>query len=105
MRIRDWSSDVCSSDRYDAEFDWIGDRNPKPEGVGFYYLDHLTHNVYRGNMDQWWDFYRDLFGFKQIHFIDIDGRITGLVSRAKLARASCRARVCQYVEITGVALS
>jgi 4-hydroxyphenylpyruvate dioxygenase len=33
-------------------------------------------------MDKWWDFYRDLFGFKQIHFFDIDGRITGLVSRA-----------------------
>jgi 4-hydroxyphenylpyruvate dioxygenase len=45
-------------------------------------LDHLTHNVYRGNMDKWWAFYRDLFGFKQIHFFDIDGRITGLVSRA-----------------------
>ncbi|RWM06446.1 MAG: 4-hydroxyphenylpyruvate dioxygenase [Mesorhizobium sp.] len=67
---------------YDAEFEWLGERNPKPEGVGFYYLDHLTHNVYRGNMDKWWDFYRDLFGFKQIHFFDIDGRITGLVSRA-----------------------
>ncbi|WP_412777219.1 4-hydroxyphenylpyruvate dioxygenase [Thalassospira lucentensis] len=67
---------------YDAEFDWIGDRDPKPEGVGFYYLDHLTHNVYRGNMDKWWDFYRDLFGFTQIHFFDIAGKITGLVSRA-----------------------
>ena len=67
---------------YDAEFDWLEARNPKPDGVGFYYLDHLTHNVYRGNMDKWWDFYRDLFGFKQIHYFDIDGRITGLVSRA-----------------------
>jgi 4-hydroxyphenylpyruvate dioxygenase len=67
---------------YDAGFDWLGARDPKPEGVGFYYLDHLTHNVYRGNMDKWWDFYRDLFGFRQIHFFDIDGRITGLVSRA-----------------------
>jgi 4-hydroxyphenylpyruvate dioxygenase len=67
---------------YDAEFDWLGERDPKPEGVGFYYLDHLTHNVYRGNMDKWWDFYRDLFGFTQIHFFDIAGKITGLVSRA-----------------------
>ena len=67
---------------YSAEFDWLNGANPKPEGVGFYYLDHLTHNVYRGNMDKWWDFYRNLFGFKQIHFFDIDGRITGLVSRA-----------------------
>ena len=30
---------------------------------------------FRGNMDTWWDFYRDMFGFKQIHFFDIDGRI------------------------------
>ncbi|MCB1429450.1 MAG: 4-hydroxyphenylpyruvate dioxygenase, partial [Nitratireductor sp.] len=39
---------------YDGEFDWLGERDPKPQGVGFYYLDHLTHNVYRGNMDKWW---------------------------------------------------
>ncbi|EJT06015.1 4-hydroxyphenylpyruvate dioxygenase [Rhizobium sp. CCGE 510] len=67
---------------YDAEFDWLAERNPQPEGIGFYYLDHLTHNVFRGNMDKWWAFYRNLFNFKQIHFFDIDGRITGLVSRA-----------------------
>ena len=67
---------------YDAEFEWLGEKNPKPEGVGFYYLDHLTHNVFRGNMDKWWAFYRELFGFKQIHFFNIDGRITGLMSRA-----------------------
>jgi len=67
---------------YDAEFDWIGARNPSPRGIGFYYLDHLTHNVYRGNMDRWWHFYRDLFGFTQIHFFDIEGKMTGLISRA-----------------------
>ncbi|NMG40967.1 4-hydroxyphenylpyruvate dioxygenase [Chelativorans sp. ZYF759] len=67
---------------YEDEFEWLGEADPKPEGVGFYFLDHLTHNVYRGNMDKWWDFYRDMFGFKQIHFFDIDGRITGLMSRA-----------------------
>jgi 4-hydroxyphenylpyruvate dioxygenase len=67
---------------YDDEFEWLGEHDPKPQGVGFYYLDHLTHNVYRGNMDKWWAFYRELFGFKQIHYFDIDGRITGLVSRA-----------------------
>jgi 4-hydroxyphenylpyruvate dioxygenase len=33
-------------------------------------------------MDKWWAFYRELFGFTQIHYFDIDGRITGLVSRA-----------------------
>ncbi|WP_349364420.1 MAG: 4-hydroxyphenylpyruvate dioxygenase [Roseitalea porphyridii] len=67
---------------YDAEFEWLGERDPHPEGIGFYYLDHLTHNVYRGNMDKWWAFYRDLFGFTQIHFFDIEGKMTGLISRA-----------------------
>ena len=67
---------------YDAEFEWLGEHDHRPEGVGFYYLDHLTHNVYRGNMDKWWDFYREIFNFSQIHYFDIDGRITGLVSRA-----------------------
>jgi len=67
---------------YEAEFEWLGVKNPKPQGVGFYYLDHLTHNVYRGQMDKWWAFYRELFNFKQIHFFNIDGRITGLMSRA-----------------------
>jgi 4-hydroxyphenylpyruvate dioxygenase-like putative hemolysin len=55
---------------------------PSRRASGFYYLDHLTHNVIRGNMDKWWDFYRNLFNFKQIHFFDIEGKLTGLVSRA-----------------------
>jgi 4-hydroxyphenylpyruvate dioxygenase len=67
---------------YDAEFDWIGARDPKPRGVGFYYLDHLTHNVKRGNMDKWFSFYVDLFNFHQIRFFDIEGKLTGLFSRA-----------------------
>ena len=54
----------------------------KPKGVGFYYLDHLTHNVHKGNMDTWFDFYGKIFGFKQIRFFDIEGKFTGLFSRA-----------------------
>ncbi|MCA3443678.1 MAG: hypothetical protein INF52_09970, partial [Rhodobacter sp.] len=34
---------------YDTEFEWLA--APKLAGVGFHYLDHLTHNVHRGNMD------------------------------------------------------
>ena len=71
-----------SGSAYDDEFEWLGERDPKPKGVGFYYLDHLTHNVHRGNMDKWWGFYRDVFGFGQIRFFDIAGKITGLISRA-----------------------
>jgi 4-hydroxyphenylpyruvate dioxygenase len=65
---------------YDADFDWLA--APRPAGVGFHYLDHLTHNVHRGNMDTWFDFYSRLFGFRQIRFFDIEGRYTGLYSRA-----------------------
>jgi 4-hydroxyphenylpyruvate dioxygenase len=67
---------------YDAEYDWLGEADPKPEGVGFYYLDHLTHNVKRGNMDTWFRFYADIFNFKEIRFFDIKGKMTGLFSRA-----------------------
>ncbi len=65
---------------YNTEFDWLTTANP--EGVGFYYLDHLTHNVFKGNMDVWFRFYGDLFNFHQIRFFDIEGKYTGLYSRA-----------------------
>lgn len=67
---------------YDVDFEWLGERDPKPEGAGLYYIDHLTHNVHRGRMDHWTDFYKKLFNFKQIRFFDIEGRHTGLFSRA-----------------------
>ncbi len=67
---------------YAAEFEWLGEADPRPKGVGFYYLDHLTHNVRRGNMDTWFDFYAKIFNFKQIRFFNIEGKLTGLFSRA-----------------------
>ena len=63
-----------------------------PPGVGFYYLDHLTHNVHRGNMDTWFAFYGDIFNFRQIRFFDIAGKFTGLHSRA-LTSACGRIRI------------
>jgi 4-hydroxyphenylpyruvate dioxygenase len=65
---------------YNAEFDWIAPAHP--QGVGFHYLDHLTHNVHRGNMDLWFRFYERTFGFREIRFFDIQGKHTGLHSRA-----------------------
>ncbi|MCV2881449.1 4-hydroxyphenylpyruvate dioxygenase [Actibacterium sp. XHP0104] len=65
---------------YNAEFDWIAPANPP--GVGFYYLDHLTHNVHQGNMDKWFRFYGEIFNFHEIRFFDIEGKYTGLYSRA-----------------------
>lgn len=65
---------------YNDEYDWI--QQSKPAGVGFYYLDHLTHNVHKGNMDKWFRFYEELFNFREIRFFDIEGKFTGLLSRA-----------------------
>ena len=67
---------------YDVDFFWTGEREPKPAGAGLYYIDHLTHNVRRGNMGVWADFYQRLFNFRQIRFFDIEGRHTGLFSKA-----------------------
>ena len=67
---------------YDAEFEWLGARNPRPAGAGLFYIDHLTHNVHRGRMDVWTGFYEKLFNFRQIRFFDIEGRASGLFSRA-----------------------
>jgi 4-hydroxyphenylpyruvate dioxygenase len=67
---------------YDAEYKWLGTSNPRPAGAGLFYLDHLTHNVHRGRMDVWTGFYQRLFNFRQIRFFDIEGRASGLFSRA-----------------------
>ena len=67
---------------YSREYDWLGDVDPAPAGVGFHYIDHLTHNVMRGNMDTWYRFYSETFNFREIRFFNIEGKLTGLHSRA-----------------------
>jgi len=67
---------------------WLEDFAPvpgvsaRPTGAGLQYIDHLTHNVQRGRMDVWFDFYAKLFNFRQIRFFNIEGKLTGLTSRA-----------------------
>ena len=67
---------------YDVDFEYLPgvDRNPK--GVGLTYIDHLTHNVHRGRMAEWADFYERLFNFREIRYFDIEGKLTGLKSKA-----------------------
>jgi 4-hydroxyphenylpyruvate dioxygenase len=67
---------------YSDDYNWLGEVDPKPKGVGFFYLDHLTHNVMRGNMDTWYKFYATTFNFREIRFFNIEGKLTGLHSRA-----------------------
>lgn len=54
----------------------------KPAGVGLSYLDHVTHNVHRGQLNVWAGFYERLFNFREIRYFDIQGQVTGLKSRA-----------------------
>jgi 4-hydroxyphenylpyruvate dioxygenase len=49
---------------------------------GLTYIDHVTHNLYRGNMDKLAEFYENIFNFKEVRYFDIEGRATGLKSRA-----------------------
>ncbi len=57
-------------------------RGFRHEGAGLTEIDHVTHNVYRGNMDLWAGFYERLFNFREIRYFDIEGKLTGLKSRA-----------------------
>lgn len=62
--------------------DWDIKSTAKISGNGLQVIDHLTHNVFRGNMDKWAKFYESIFNFQQIRYFDIKGKMTGLVSRA-----------------------
>ena len=53
-----------------------------PHGHGLTYIDHLTHNVHRGRMDEWAGFYERLFNFREIKYFDIEGQVTGVKSKA-----------------------
>jgi 4-hydroxyphenylpyruvate dioxygenase len=70
---------------YDVDFRPIAGVDQHPKGVGLEVLDHLTHNVQRGNMDVWSGFYERIGNFKQIRYFDIEGKQTGLFSRAMTA--------------------
>jgi len=66
---------------YDVDFLPVESRT-EGDGPGLQLIDHLTHNVARGNMDVWSGFYERLFNFREIRYFDIEGRKTGLLSRA-----------------------
>ncbi|WP_418316945.1 4-hydroxyphenylpyruvate dioxygenase [Piscinibacter sakaiensis] len=70
---------------YDIDFEWIDGADRHPEGCGLKLIDHLTHNVYRGRMAYWANFYEKLFNFREIRYFDIKGQKTGLTSKAMTA--------------------
>ena len=67
---------------YDVDFDYLPGVERSPAGRGLTYIDHLTHNVHRGRMAEWSEFYERLFNFREIKYFDIEGKLTGLKSKA-----------------------
>jgi 4-hydroxyphenylpyruvate dioxygenase len=52
------------------------------ESKGFALVDHLTNNVFPGELEPLSKFYKDVFGFEEIRHFDIRGKKTGLLSYA-----------------------
>src|SRR5436305_10158532 len=69
---------------YDVDFDFHPDWQQRTANADsrLTYIDHLTHNVNRGRMSFWADFYERLFNFREIRYFDIEGKQTGLISKA-----------------------
>jgi 4-hydroxyphenylpyruvate dioxygenase len=67
---------------YDVDFVPTPGAEARPAGVGLAGVDHLTHNVHQGRMAQWARFYEQLFNFREVRYFDIEGKLTGLRSKA-----------------------
>ncbi len=69
---------------YDIDFEYFDDwqERMRRADTGLTYIDHLTHNVHRGQMSVWAEFYERLFNFREIRYFDIEGQHTGLLSKA-----------------------
>ena len=67
---------------YDVDFYPLPGAELSPTGHGLTVIDHLTHNVHRGRMDEWAGFYERLFNFREVRYFDIEGQATGVKSKA-----------------------
>ena len=67
---------------YDVDFVALPGAELAPRGSGLTLIDHLTHNVHRGRMKEWAEFYERLFNFREVRYFDIEGKLTGLKSKA-----------------------
>jgi 4-hydroxyphenylpyruvate dioxygenase len=79
------AGDIGNIGFYDVDFEALpGDSADalNPVGHGLTYIDHLTHNVHRGRMKEWADFYERLFNFREVRYFDIEGQSTGVKSKA-----------------------
>ncbi|GLP97931.1 4-hydroxyphenylpyruvate dioxygenase [Paraferrimonas sedimenticola] len=71
----------AGSNIFERDFTPLAEPQVVPE-KGFMEVDHLTNNVYKGTMGQWADFYKNIFGFTEVRYFDINGVKTGLQSYA-----------------------
>ncbi|HZB89827.1 MAG TPA: 4-hydroxyphenylpyruvate dioxygenase [Stellaceae bacterium] len=67
---------------YDVDFVPAPGAAARPKGAGLVAIDHLTHNVHQGRMAEWARFYERLFNFREVRYFDIEGKLTGLRSKA-----------------------
>jgi 4-hydroxyphenylpyruvate dioxygenase len=74
--------DIGNIGFYDVDFEPLEGASLNPPGHGLVYVDHLTHNVHRGRMKEWAEFYQRIFNFREIRYFDIEGQVTGVKSRA-----------------------
>ena len=78
--------DIGNIGFYDVDFEALPGIDSRealnPAGFGLTYIDHLTHNVHRGRMGEWSEFYERLFNFREIRYFDIEGQATGVKSKA-----------------------
>jgi 4-hydroxyphenylpyruvate dioxygenase len=77
--------DIGNIGFYDVDFEplpGVSREALDPPGHGLLSIDHLTHNVHRGRMNEWAEFYERLFNFREVRYFDIEGKVTGLRSRA-----------------------
>ncbi|NVK21775.1 MAG: 4-hydroxyphenylpyruvate dioxygenase [Kangiellaceae bacterium] len=66
---------------YQDDFKDLDNPTLKPN-MGFTRIDHLTNNVHKGTMEQWANFYKNVFGFTEVRYFDIKGQETALLSYA-----------------------
>ncbi len=67
---------------FDVDFEPLPGAELNPAGNGLAYIDHLTHNVHKGRMKEWAEFYERLFSFREVRYFDIEGQVTGVKSKA-----------------------
>jgi 4-hydroxyphenylpyruvate dioxygenase len=94
---------------YDVDFVPVPGAGARPAGVGLVAIDHLTHNVHQGRMEGWARFYERLFNFREVRYFDIEGKLTGLRSKAMTSpcgkiripineSADKRSQIAEYLE-------